>query len=482
MAKGKIESVGDFELLIAIITTSSGLEVDISSSIINLTLYEDTTMTSVSGEIMLQDAFALTNIGPIIGQEYLKLKIRTPSLTEEESTIDFTENVFLINSIQNRAAVGNNVQVYILNFTTSELVKNQRTKISRSLRGSYSDIVKKILTEDLDCKKDIYIEPTSGNKKIVAPNMRPFDVIKMASKESTSKLISYPTVPNYIFYETLKGYHFRSLGSLYAQNSVQDYTSFVKGSNIQAGGYIDIERELANVLDFEIVQGSNSLVNYTTGVYASDLIVHNIFNKSIQKYSYGIFENFKKEYHINRFHGKGNQDDFPIHSHLVVEDNGKTAQDFRSRIFLTPISQNGFSDAQHNTANNTSPFTPTDPHKWLQPRTSQLVQLEQGLLVNILTHGNTVVSAGDIVKLNLPYNAAFKTVENEQNDRFFKGAFLVKRLRHDFDFADKKHKTHLTLVKDSLEESLDGPDDNFEPKPKSSAKIIDTLEELYPRL
>ena len=223
MAKGKIESVGDFELLIAIITTSSGLEVDISSSIINLTLYEDTTMTSVSGEIMLQDAFALSNIGPIIGQEYLKLKIRTPSLTEEESTIDFTENVFLINSIQNRAAVGNNVQVYILNFTTSELVKNQRTKISRSLRGSYSDIVKKILTEDLDCKKDIYIEPTSGNKKIVAPNMRPFDVIKMASKESTSKLISYPTVPNYIFYETLKGYHFRSLGSLYAQNSVQDY-------------------------------------------------------------------------------------------------------------------------------------------------------------------------------------------------------------------------------------------------------------------
>ena len=40
----------------------------------------------------------------------------------------------------------------------------------------------------------------------------------------------------------------------------------------------------------------------------------------------------------------------------------------------------------------------------------------------------------------------------------------------------------MTLVKDSLEDTLDGPDDNFEPKPKSSAKIIDTLEELYPRL
>ena len=40
----------------------------------------------------------------------------------------------------------------------------------------------------------------------------------------------------------------------------------------------------------------------------------------------------------------------------------------------------------------------------------------------------------------------------------------------------------MTLVKDSLDKSLDGPDDNFEPKPSGSAKVIDTLDELYPRL
>ena len=477
-----LQAVGDFELLTAIITTSSGLEVDISSSIVNITIYEDTSSTSVTGEILIQDAFALTNIGPIIGQEYLRLKVRTPSLDGEENTIDFTENVLLINSVQNRTTVGNSVQVYILNFTTSELLKNQRTKVSRSLKGSYSDIVKKMLEDELDCKKDIYLEPTAGNKKIIAPNIRPFDVIRMASREAVSSLVQDPTVSNYIFYETLEGYHFRSLGSLYAQNSVQDYTSFIKGSNIQAGGFIDIERELGNVLDFEIVSGSNSLVNYTTGVFASDLIVHNIFNKSIKKHSYGIFEDFKNEQHIGRYHDKEKKSVFPIYSHLAVEDNGKTVQDFRSRIFVAPISQNGVADAQHNTINDTTPFTPSDPQNWLQVRTSQLLQLEQGIMVNILTHGNTVVHAGDIVQLDLPYDAAFKTTENEQNDRFYKGAFFVKRLRHDFDFGDKKHKTHMTLVKDSLDKSLDGPDDNFEPKPSGSAKVIDTLDELYPRL
>ena len=40
----------------------------------------------------------------------------------------------------------------------------------------------------------------------------------------------------------------------------------------------------------------------------------------------------------------------------------------------------------------------------------------------------------------------------------------------------------MTLVKDSLEESLDGPEDNFEPKPKKSPKPIEKLEDFYPNL
>ncbi len=290
MAKGKIQAVGDFEILTAEIITSAGIEVDLlkNNMIANITLYEDTTMMAISGEILLSDSFALTNVGPIIGQEYLKLKIKTPSIDGEGNTIDFIENVFIINSLQNRTTVGNNVQMYILNFTTSELVKNQRTRISRSLKGSYSDIVKKILTEDLKCKKDIYIEPTSGNRKIIAPNMRPFDIIRMASKEAVSNLMN-DKVSSYIFYENFNGYHFRSLGSLYAQGSVQSYTSFIKGGNISNGG-VDIERELANIIDFEIVSGSNSLVNYTTGVFASDLIVHNIFDMLlVQAFSIKIY-------------------------------------------------------------------------------------------------------------------------------------------------------------------------------------------------
>ena len=472
-----IQNAGDFELIKAELITSSGMVIDLSDSIINITFFEDTGMTAVTGNLLVQDAAGLSSIGPIIGQEYLKLKIKTPTLTDEDQIIDYTENVLIVNSLDGRKEVSDKVQVYALHFTTSELVINQRTKVSRSLKGSYSDIVK-IMLGEVNCKKKVYVEPTSGNKRIVAPNVRPFDIIKMATRQAVSQFFANP---NYLFFETLKGYHFRSLASLYAQNPIQTYTQYVHGSSVEKGGAVNIEKELGNILDFEIIENANTLTNYTVGVYASNLIVHDIFNKSYKKYQYGIFDNFTKENHITKYHQK-NKKDFPIYSHLFVDEKKNTVQDFPARTFVTPASIAGNSDAQHTTENNTSPFSPPNTQDWLQRRTSQLIQLEQGLILNILTHGNTVVSAGDVVKLDLPYNASFKTTKNEKNDRFYKGMFFVKRLRHDFDFGDKKHKTHMTLVKDSLEETLAGPEDNFEPKPKKSAIFKETLEDFYHNL
>ena len=472
-----IQNAGDFELVKAELITSSGMVVDLSASIINITFFEDTTMGAVTGDILLQDAAGLTSIGPIIGQEYLKLKIKTPTLTDEDQIIDYTENVLIVNSLDGRKDISDKVQAYILHFTTSELVINQRTKVSRSLKGSYSDIVK-IMLGEVNCKKKVYVEPTSGNKRIVAPNVRPFDIIKMATKEAVSKFFRNRS---YLFFETLKGYHFRSLSSLYAQSPSQTYTSYIKGTGTNKGGAVDIQRELGNILDFEMVDSGDTLLNYTVGVFASNLIVHDIFSKSYKKYQYGIFNNFHNEHHITGYHQKGKRD-FPIYSHLNVDDKGRTVADFPARTFVTPASSFSGKDAQHTTENNTSPYTAPNAQDWLQRRTSQLVQLEQGLIVNILTHGNTVVSAGDIVKLDIPYSAAFKTTKNEKNDRFYKGMFFVKRLRHDFDFTNKKHETLMTLVKDSIEDSLDGPEDNFEPKPKKSATFYEEIEDFYPNL
>lgn len=468
----KIQEAGDFSLAKAIIITSSGIEIPIENNIVSLNLYEDCQRNAISGEVLIQDAADFIGMGPIIGQEYFLLKINTPSFKSEGDIIDFTKNVFVINSIENRIGVGNNVNVYLLSFTTSELVKNQRTRVNESLSGTYSDIVEDMLNR-VNCQKQIFIEPTNGVKRIVAPNISPFQVISMALKQSTSSL-SDNLSPSYMFYETFKGYHFRTLSSMYSQPIAQTYTSYIIGP--QAG---NVETQLGNIIGYEIIENSDSLFNFTTGVYGSKLIVHNIYSKSFNEYQYNYFDNFSKEKHITSYHDKKQ---FPIFSDVSIEKDGSRSSDFPSRTYLTSISK-GETDTNNTTIDGTEPFAAPDQENSIQERASTMNQLEKGLLLNIVTHGNTSVNAGDVVKLDIPINVAFKTPDNPKNDRFYQGVFLIKKIKHEFTFAKggKKHTSYITLVKDSLAKELDGPKNLFEPKPEKKASVFKNKETFYPQ-
>ena len=76
----EIRAAGDFNLATAEIITSAGLKINIKSNIGHINLFEDIQRSSVSGEILLQDAAGFVSEAPIIGQEYLRLKIQTPCL------------------------------------------------------------------------------------------------------------------------------------------------------------------------------------------------------------------------------------------------------------------------------------------------------------------------------------------------------------------------------------------------------------------
>ena len=164
---------------------------------------------TVTGELLIQDSVNLASTGPLIGQEYLKLKIRTPTFQDKSAIIDFSENAFIVHSVTKRErANDNSVQVTALSFVSQELVKNQRLKVTKSLEGTWSQIVKRMLVDEIKTKKDIIIEASSGLKKFIAPNMRPLDIVVLAAKQAISETRNEPT---YLFYETLKGFNFRTL-------------------------------------------------------------------------------------------------------------------------------------------------------------------------------------------------------------------------------------------------------------------------------
>ena len=152
MAEG-LQGAGNFVVDKIELITSTGLNVNLLPNVVKITLFENIEQSCLTGTITIQDSINLSSYGPIIGQEFLSLKIRTPSVQEDDGIIDFSENLFAVHSLTAREKIGNNIQLFNLSFVSLELIKNQRIKIKKSFTLPWSDIVLSILVNHLETKK-----------------------------------------------------------------------------------------------------------------------------------------------------------------------------------------------------------------------------------------------------------------------------------------------------------------------------------------
>ena len=242
MAEG-LTGPGDFIIEELKLVTTTGLEIDLSTMVLGITIFENIFSMTISGTVAIMDSVNLASCGPLLGQEYLHLKIATPTFKEESAVIDFSENVFLIHSISTRKALGSGVQGYVLSFASQELIKNQRLKVTQSLTGSWSDLVEQMLRDNkyLNTTKNVLIERTAGVKRFVAPNIRPLDVVVLATKQAVSQKGGEPT---FLFYETFDGFHFQSLASLYNKLPSFLFKTVQPGSNPPLGRRSDIAKQM----------------------------------------------------------------------------------------------------------------------------------------------------------------------------------------------------------------------------------------------
>ena len=138
-----LQYAGEYSLDALRILTSSGAIFDIKKLVQYIEIYEDLDNPFLSGTITFLDIDNIIENAPIIGQEFLALKITTPDL--EEISIDFTENVFSIFKILAKDDVNLNTQAFTLSFCSSELVRSNRTKISKSYTNSIDKIVELVM-------------------------------------------------------------------------------------------------------------------------------------------------------------------------------------------------------------------------------------------------------------------------------------------------------------------------------------------------
>ena len=195
----------------------------------------------------------------------------------------------------------------------------------------------------------------------------------------------------------------------------------------------------------QIHDNTNSFVNVKSGMYASTLLTHDIFNKNVQKFEYDYNTNYNSRNSVNmNKSGHG-----PLLALTNVKNNKPITEQFKSKTFLHPTA----SENLHMT-NDNSVATYNNSDKWLQETVSRFVERVENFTLKIETYGNTDLMVGDIIEVIIPSNKpVHHGVATDMKDSVLSGRYVITELHNLVQPGNKLHTMTMTVMKDSFANS-----------------------------
>ena len=474
----QIQYAGEYIVDECLLCTVGGLELDLRDQLANINIYEDIFTNSITGSISFVDTNNLTANASIVGQEKLKLVLVTPNASDDTSrdmAINFSDQPLHIYQIKSSINVNDRTKTFELAFTTNEIMRNNRIRVCQSYNGEPAkEIIKKVIRDPelLNSKKEFYYEETTNLFQMIAPNMRPFDFINTVAKRCLSK--EYDFAPTFLFYETVRGYFFRTIDSMMdRKNPRMVFKEVTPNDDIN-----NVGRNLTNILSYEIMNSTDTLLNTRAGMYNSDLLLVDVFNKSYKHYEYKYLEDFDKQIHADEFNNYGSEQ-APIAS-KAPDQYGNLISDYPKSILhvqtIERETKDGLFDPSTGEPND---YRGTD--MWLQKRRSRFTSLEAAISLRIKVPGNTTIQAGDLIGITLKN----QTGSQSASDPYLTGRYLVRTLKHDFKKGAGKmmHEIHMDCIRDTVQVAYpstgvtasDGGDSTETIIPRGSADPGDVL-------
>ena len=425
---------GEYKLRLCRLDSSTGISARLDANVVEINIYENLFTNSLEASLVVVDQNNIIMNMPIVGQEYVHLKLETPGVGK-------FDNIFCVYRIASRQDVSVGAQVYELQLISPETLRNNRTRVNKSYTGLTSEIVEKVLRDEklINTKKDIHIDETSRIRRFIAPNQRPNDFITNLTKESTSK--KYSGSPHYFFYETTKGFNFRVLDSLYKQPSKGKFVASEAASIDGENKRNNIEKDFQRIIGFTISNTNDTLMSSRGGMLSSKLIKYNIFHKNYNEYFFNYFDDFKKY---------GRIDENPIYNNVEIDEQGNTIGDFtNARVQLHPTSFNGTNDAQFYDTETSYSYSDNHAEEWILSRRSKILEMSSGgVRIEMKVRGYCNLCVGDKVDLVIPITG--NTHGKGEIDTFYEGEFLITHLKHHFDQGERMHTMLMSVAKDSI--------------------------------
>ena len=260
------------------VTVASNLDegktVDLSTGVIRLQYWESILQDGIRATVMYGDSgntidekTAIDGL-PIVGQERVQLKF-TDNNEETLELIMYVNKVKPFYDDSNKSAVA-------LDLASKEFIMNEKVRVTKRYDGKVSEHVKTILEDVLKTDKDLDIEETQNNYNLLGLNKKPYYMLNYlcnASVPSTQN--SEGNTAGFLFYETSKGYNFKSIDTLLSQEKKK---SIIYNETPDNGGKDIPEGYDMKALEFEKENAVDVKNKLRMGAYSTRTIVFDPFN------------------------------------------------------------------------------------------------------------------------------------------------------------------------------------------------------------
>jgi hypothetical protein len=404
---------------------ASGASFDIKNQVLAIQIYEDLFSPFITGSLIIKDSLDLVNKLPYGGQEYLSLKVFTPTLDVSAPDTGVIQGNFYVYKITDREYVAEKSVVYQIHFISTEAVVDLNLAPSRQFSGKISDIVGSLLKDDnfIGTEKILTVETTKNETKFISNFWSPLKCINYLLQQATNPNGS----TTYVFFENRAGFNFVSLDYL---NEKEVHQVFVQGTttndvNKKGGSTRVLDRDFSKILEISVPHAFDYIDRVRHGTYASKLTIHDFTTKRYKTVHYDYLKKFLegKEARLNQF---------PITTDLV-------AANINALGIVSETANQLFTG-----------FGIVDTTRAIQDRISRMKQAES-FKIRIKVKGRTDYTVGQVVYLDI--NTASPTQSDdtpeELKDKMFTGNYLVAAINHYID-KENGHECHMEVIKDSL--------------------------------
>jgi hypothetical protein len=413
---------------------------NISDMVDSIHIYESMFKTFVTGEMVIIDKYNIISKLNITGNEYVKIKFGTLG---SEHPIDM---MLVVSKIKDKSELNPQFIKYTFTLVSEGFLKNQRTKISKSYFGSFSDMAEDIFDENFPVYDTLFIEKTEDtNNRLIIPNISPADAMNMI----TSFAVGESPNASYLFFQTTKQYNFRSTASIIGDRPPKERVYKFEHPftvNKEVSKLDSTAAQMMNITEFKLINDFDLLKSTSIGSLGSRLIEHDIYNKAIYRRGFQVLKNkYPDPIESDEDSKYINLNENYVYPYGSVEEENSNLSSFvDSYINVVSSAREGqYADDIGEQPKERSPYDQLPYDTTILNRNSELTSLML-LRAKIKIPGISGLQAGDVIEIS---KSILVDLDHEPDDKM-SGKWIIESISHQIT---TKYECIMYIIRDSYD-------------------------------